>query len=165
MAEMFVAEGLLETCRAWQEVINSQETVEAKDEAGAEAQKKLREETFEGTRKVIVRGETALFVPDGSDHLEEEIWPVVQFSRIATRGWLGRPNYVRLGENSTLTLPIHDPSVIGLADEIGEMPVMTAEQATDGIDSDLYLVQLDRPLKRTLHFPVGLIDYALCYGR
>lgn len=165
MANMYIANNYLESCKGWQEVINAQASAEAQMEAATAAQKALGKETFYDCRHVIVRGEVALFVPDNSDPLEEQVWPLVQFDQIATRGWLGRPSLVKIKSNTSLTWPIFDPSVIGLRDELGYFNEVAEPLDEDDLDSTPYPIALDKPLRRTLHFPVSLINYALCYQR
>lgn len=158
MAEIPTATNYLEACQAWQEVINAQQSIEDKNAAGDEALRHLSGQTFQGTRQVVVDGETALYLPDGTSP-EEQVWPFMQFERIISRGWLGRLNYVRMREEAVITWALYDPSVVG--------PVQ--EEQIDPGDTDsaepLYQLPIDQPTRRALHFPVGLINYAICYDK
>jgi len=159
MAEIYVAEGYLESCLGWQELISAQPTPDAQDAAGDEAQRKLAKETPHGVRKIIVRGEEALFAPDGSDPDAEQIWPLVRFSGIATRGWLDAPSLIRSGDDLSLAWPILNPSVIRLEDEVGSLPDAMDRQA----DENGFMITLHERLRRTLHFPVRFIEATMPY--
>lgn len=161
MSEFKVALDYLEACQAWQEVISAQPTVETKDAAGDEARKSLMWHSFHDTRNIIIGGEAALYIPDGTADLEEKVWPYVQFGELVTAGWLGRTYYMRLREEATLIWPVYEPRVLGPSEEINGAP--TDDETNK--DEPSYRLLINEPLKRTLHFPVGLINYALCYGR
>ncbi len=159
MPDLFVAEGYLESCRAWQEAINRQPTLEERVAASEEAQIKLGDETPHGVNRVIVHGDEALFVPDGSDPDDERIRPLVRISNIATRGWLARPSVVQSGENVSLAWPVLNPSVI----RIGEEATTLTEAMDIQVDEDGSMIPLHQRIKRTLHFPVSFIKTTMPY--
>jgi hypothetical protein len=161
MSEVAVAQNYLEACQAWQEVISAQPTIDAKEEAGQEALLALANQTFYSDRRVIVSGATALYLPDKTGGLEEKIWPYMQFGEICTRGWLGRLNYIQMRDECFLDWTVYDPSIIGPAQEIE----IEAGDETAAQDPDIYRLPLDKMLRRPLHFPVNLINYALCYKK
>lgn len=162
MSDIAVAHDYLEACKTWQTIINAEGTMDGKQAAGRAALEGLKNQTFHDTRRVIVGGEAALYLPDGTSGLEEQIWPLMQFGEVVTRGWLGRLNFVALGKEAFLDWAIYDPSVIG--------PI--SQEEIDGTTPDdpaaaeiLHALKIDQTQKRALHFPVGLINFAICYGR
>jgi hypothetical protein len=161
MSTLEVANNHLEACKGWQEVINAQTTIQAKDEAGRIALESLQGQTYHGTRKLIVSAEAALFFPDGIDRLQEEAWPGMQFGETKAEGWLGRLSYKRLKKEAFIDWTLYNPRVLGPVEE----DYVSAEEHGLIEDEPLYRLPIDQPLRRPLHFPVGLINYALCYDR
>ena len=159
MAQMFVAEGFLETCRGLQEIIDAQDSREDQNAAGLEAVQQIGSKTPFETRMVILGGEAALALPDKTDPLEEQIRPVVQYGQLITRGRFGRPNFIRLKDEAFLAWSIYDPSIIG---PVGEFDVAVEPEESEEQDLSSRL-PVDTVLRRTLHFPVSLIDYVMCY--
>lgn len=161
MSALVVASNHLEACRAWQEIIAAQSTVQAKDAAGSEAVHALKDQTHLGTRKLIVAGDVSMFFPDGIDRSEEETRPVIQFGETKAQGWLGRPGYKRIGQQAFIDWVLYNPHVLGPAED-----VLHNTDAQSLLEDELqYRLPLDQQLRRPLHFPVGLINYALCYDR
>ena len=160
MGELVVMGDYLQACQGWQGVINAESTIAGKNAAGDEAVRTMSGRTFHDDRRVIVAGEAAIYLPDGSSDLEEKIWPYMQFGELKTSGWLGRLNYIQMREEAFLAWGIYDPRVLGPTQEEVIEPT---EFATD--KDPAYYLPIDKPLKRTLHFPVGLINYALPYSK
>jgi len=160
MSELKVCNDYLEACQAWQQVIDGESTMEAKLEAGDSALKSLVNNDFRGTRKVIVDADTALFIPDQSAPMDEQFWPFMQFGRVITRGWLGRLNVVKMSGECFIDWALYNPSVIG---PVAESEIDLSDDAPD--ESLLHALPIDRTMQRTLHFPVGLINYAICYAQ
>lgn len=161
MSELVVANNYLEACQIWQGIINSQPTVKAKDEAGREALNALKNQTYLGTRKLILGGDAAMFFPDGIDTLDESMWPIMQFGEIKAHGWLGRLSYKRIKEEAFIDWPLYNPSVLGPAED----EYITPHDQSAISDEPLYRLPIDQTLRRPLHFPVNMINYALCYDK
>jgi hypothetical protein len=161
MPELAVAHNHLEACQIWQGIINDQPTVKAKDEAGHEALKALKGQTYLGTRKLILGGEAAMFFPDGIDTLDEAIWPIMQFGAITAHGWLGRLSYKRIKQEAFIDWALYHPCVLGPAED----EYITPQDQSAVSDEPLYRLPIDQTLSRPLHFPVDMINYALCYDK
>jgi hypothetical protein len=161
MPELVVASNHLETCKGWQEVISAQTTVKAKDEAGRAALDSLKGQTYFGTRKLILDGDASLFFPDGVDRLEEEICPVMQFGETTAQGWLGRLTYKRIKQEGFIAWTLYRPRVLGPVEDA----YVTAEQQSLLEDEPIYRLPIDQSLRRPLHFPVSLINYAIGYEK
>lgn len=158
MSELAVAHDYLEACQFWQEILNAQESVAEKMQAGREAMSSLSDQTFYDTRKVIVGADAAMFLKDGVTGLDQEIWPNVQFGEMKTRGWLGRLTTFGLKNQVFIAWTLYEPVVLGPAKEIE-----VSQEETGSDINDSYRLPLNTQLRRPLHFPVGLINYAICY--
>ena len=155
-SESSVANDFLVACRGWQEVVNAQSTMEAKDEAGDYARQSLSQDhRFHGASKVIVKAETALMMPDGTSG-EEAIWTVLQFDELRVVGDLGRLQYFRFNKEGTLAWMIQNARAIGISQE-----VELGAENNESLELDYYLPS-KAPVRRAMYFPVSLIDYALC---
>jgi hypothetical protein len=161
MSETEFTENYLADCRIWQKMISAQPTMEAKNHVGKEAFRALRNRTFNNSRHVIVRGDVALQIPDGTNQLEQRLWPILQYGEVQTRGWLGRLYCVPMKDDMVLTWPIYDARVLGPIEE----DYITPGSSELDADRPEFRLPIDEPLRRALHFPVGLIDYAISYSR
>jgi hypothetical protein len=161
MAEQKRVNDYLTLCQSWQTAINRQTTTDAKRITVTEAFNALKNQTFHGSRKVVVHGEGVMYVPDGVAPLEEALWPRMQFREVQTEGWLGRLYALPHKNEFTLTWPIYDAHVLG---PVQDEEIVINPGTTEG-DELMYPLPLGTRLNRPLHFPVGLIDYALCYSK
>src|SRR5437868_5603441 len=89
----------LADCRLWQRSIDEQVNLNDKSVVGEAALLSLRGRVPNGSRHVIVGADSALQIPDGSSPLEEQLWPMLQYGQIRTRGWLGRLNCIGVKGN------------------------------------------------------------------
>lgn len=160
MTELSYARNYLEECQGWQKAINSEPTLAGKNIAIQTAFHTLKGRTFHNAHKrnVIVQGDTALQIPDGTSSVEERIYPVIRYGKVLTEGWLGRLYCVNMKE-PILTWPIYAPRVLGPVDE----EFITPEIDDADAEQLLFRLPIDRPLSRPLHFPVSLIDFAICH--
>ncbi|MEI7683146.1 MAG: hypothetical protein WCJ24_02495 [Candidatus Saccharibacteria bacterium] len=153
--EFFVPRNLLETCQGWQEVVRSVEGIEAQDQAGRQACEGMRENRyFNGASKVIVKTESALMLPDGLSQ-EEMVWPTLQFGVLRLVGDLARVGYIRVNSEGTIAWMINNARII---DRPQEFEIVDEERPSEFG----YYLSIEKPVRRPLYLPVGLIDYALC---
>lgn len=153
-----MSETYLEECQAWQKVISVQPNLDAKSKTGKQALRALKNRTSHGSRHVLVGADIALQIPDGTNPLEEQIWPYLQFGELKTKGWLGRLYCVGMKDDVLLTWPIYHASILGPTEEDYLIP-------GEGLSDDVpdFRLPIEEPLSRSLHFPVGLINYAVVY--
>ena len=151
--DVFIADILLKASLGWQELVDHAPTLKAKQAAGQEACIALAGiNGYFGTRKILVKSETALMFSDG--YQEGDLWSAIQFRGLLAKGWLGRVNYVSMNGHGTLTWPIYDAQVINTE----EVEICTDDELPP---DDEHRLPTDR-IRRPIHFPVGVIDYALC---
>lgn len=160
MSEATNEDDYLETCQGWQKVINALPDLEAKQKAGREAMVNLNSPARYDGRQVIVKAQSALFIPDGTGGFDEQLYPLVQFGELTARGWLGRLSYVKMRKEGFLAWSLFEPSVLGPVQEEWIDP--NPDEMLDPAES--LRLPIDIPLQRTLHFPVSLIDYSLSYA-
>ncbi len=148
---------LLELCQAWQAVINDQESMEFKNAIGREAVtgELSGVPSFHGSRKVIVKTEAAIMLPDGLS-MEETVWPMLSFGEVAAKGELGRVSYVRLNGSGLITWMLLNARVMNTQ----EVDLEAVEQDIQEPDFAYYL-PVDRDIQRPLYLPVSLVHYAL----
>ncbi|PIZ61912.1 hypothetical protein COY17_03380 [Candidatus Saccharibacteria bacterium CG_4_10_14_0_2_um_filter_52_9] len=160
MAETEITGNYLTDCRIWQKIISGMDTRAAKAIAGRQALGALRNRTSHDSRNVILSADAALQIPDGTNPTEETLWPYLQYGEMQTRGWLGRLFCVPMKKDVLLTWALYDARVLGPVEE----DYITPDAPGLEEDKPEFRLPIDQPLRRAIHFPVGLINYAVPYA-
>lgn len=154
--EIFVADNLLSACQAWQEVVDSEATIEAKNAAGQEACLALRGlEDYCGTRRLIVKSGAALMLRE--IYHDDDPWAAIHFRQVVARGWLGKVSYIALNGDGSIAWPLYDAKVLNTR----EVEIKIDDPLPPADEHPLPTDKIRRPL----FLPVAQIDYALPSAR
>lgn len=149
--DLLIPNGLLETCQAWQEVVDSVAAPEEKEIVALDACRSVRSiDGYFGVKKVIVKSDVAIILADDQPVEEAE---GIQYREITAKGMLGRVTYVNMLGYGAIAWSLYDAAIlfepkIHIPD--GGLPL-----------GDEQPPQTDRT-SRPLYLPVSFIDYALC---
>jgi len=153
--DLFVANGLLEVSKGWQEVVEQSYDLTKMEQAGQIACAELeRMNGFYGTRKIIAKSKKAIMIRDELDLEPSEPVDGVEFRDVTVSGWLGQVKYIQLVDKGTIAWPVFEARVFEHTQEVD--PGASAGLPLEGWYQD----QTGR-VRKPLYLPVGFIDYAL----
>lgn len=154
---LLIAEGLLEQCQAWQEVIDSQNSSGDKDAAAKEARVRITPPDTEPS--MLVHGENAI-VTAADSLTSRSSDEALEFSEVIVRGALDYIGYLRFKSgDGFLTWVVKGPEVKNARE------VSVEEALTELDDPSQPTMPVDRELYLPVHFPVSGIKGVMFAGR
>lgn len=152
------SDDLLKDSLEWQHIID-QAPKPAKDELGRQACEALFGRTVHvDTRRVIAKADTVIVLPASKANVRKQT-DVLQFGAVHARGHQGNIEYLRIGKEGILTVPIYDAQVLDAQIlDIGEADITE-------LDPEVYAsgrcMPAHEPSRLPFQLPVGLIDYVI----
>lgn len=152
-------ENFLEECRGWQQALTGVTDPLMSDGIGHQACLSLNgKANYYGSKRIIIRAQGA-FVFSIVKAKSETRTKGFQFPEVTAKGSLGNVQYSRFGEAGVLSLPIYSAQLLRSSE-------VTADEIFEMLDDDPHALETslpgDRPLRLPLHFPISLVEFALC---